>query len=43
MVNITVDGKAVEQVKKTFKYLGVIMTENGICIEEEKSRIVIEK
>jgi hypothetical protein len=37
MVNITTDGQEIEQVK-TFKYLGVIMPENGTCIEEVKSR-----
>ena len=41
-VNLTIDGHKVEQVK-TFKYLGVIMTENGSCIEEVKARIGMAK
>jgi hypothetical protein len=41
-VNLTIDGQKVEQVK-TFKYLGVIMTENGSCIEEVKARIGMAK
>ena len=36
-VNQTIDGQKVQQVK-TYKYLGVIMTENGSCIEEVKSK-----
>src|SRR5580698_3421760 len=39
-VNLTIDGHKVGQVE-TFKYLGVIMTENGSCIEEAKARIGI--
>src|SRR5580692_4951510 len=42
VVNLTIDGHKVEQVK-TFKYLGVIMTENGSCIEEVKARIGMAK
>jgi hypothetical protein len=41
-VNLTIDGHKVEQVK-TFKYLGVIMIENGSCIEEVKARIGMAK
>src|SRR5580698_1937762 len=41
-VNLTIDGHKVEQVK-TFKYFGVIMTENGSCIEEVKARIGMAK
>src|SRR5580692_10136813 len=41
-VNQTIDGHKVEQVK-TFKYLGVILTENGSCIEEVKARIGMAK
>src|SRR5580698_3994309 len=41
-VNLTTDGHKVEQVK-TFKYLGVIMTENGSCIEAVKARIGMAK
>ena len=35
--NITVDGQRVEQVK-TFKYLGAIITEKGMCVKEVKAR-----
>src|SRR5580692_8781801 len=41
-VNLIIDGHKVEHVK-TFKYLGVIMTENGSCIEEVKARIGMAK
>ena len=41
-VNLTIDGHKVEQIK-TFKYLGVIVTENGSCIEEVKARIGMTK
>src|SRR5580692_4117045 len=40
--NLTIDGHKVEQVK-TFKYIGVIMTENGSCIEEVKARMGMAK
>ena len=41
-VNISLDGRVVEQVKK-FRYLGVIMTEDGRCDLEIKTRIAMAK
>ena len=41
-VNITLDGKPVEQVER-FVYLGQLITENGKCDEEIKRRIEIAR
>ena len=38
VLNIIIEGKNVEQVKK-FRYLGVIITEDGRCDVEIKTRI----
>jgi len=40
--NIKVDGKEVEQVTK-FKYLGDILSEDGMCLENVKVRIGMAK
>ena len=40
--NIKVDGKIIEQVAK-FKYLRVILSEDGRCLEDVKVRIGIAK
>jgi hypothetical protein len=41
-VNITLDGQRIEQVKK-FKYLGSVITDDGRCIEDVKTRIGMAK
>jgi hypothetical protein len=40
-VNLVITGQ-VEQVK-TFKYLGAVITEKGVCVEEVKARIAMAK
>ena len=42
VLNIIIEGKNVEQVKK-FRYLGVIITEDGRCDVEIKTRIGMAK
>jgi hypothetical protein len=41
-LNIMIEGKQVEQVKR-FKYLGALITEDGRCVEEIRSRIGMAK
>ena len=41
-LNIAIDGKLVEQVDR-FKYLGVVITNNGRSLQSIKKRIVIAK
>ena len=42
IINITIDGQKVEQVK-SFKYLGAILTEDGRCESEIRARIGMAK
>ena len=42
VVNITVDGQRIEQVK-SFKYLGSVITEDGRSHSDVKVRIVMAK
>ena len=41
-VNIVIGGQKVEQVKK-FKYLGALISEDGRCLDEVKTRIALGK
>src|SRR6476469_10369127 len=41
-VNITVEGQSVEQVSK-FKYLGSLISEDGRCLDDVKTRIGMAK
>ena len=41
-VNITVEGQIVEQVSK-FRYLGSLISEDGRCLDDVKTRIGMEK
>ena len=40
--NILIDGKALEQVEK-YKYFGSVITQDGRCKKEIKTRIAIAK
>src|SRR5688572_10979245 len=42
VVNITIDGQRVEQVE-SFKYLGVIISEDGRSLNDVKTRIALAK
>ena len=39
-VNIVIDGQKVEQVKK-FRYLGALISDDGRCLDEVKTRIAL--
>src|SRR6476619_7380688 len=41
-VNITVEGQSVEQVSK-FRYLGSLISEDGRCLDDVKTRLEIAK
>jgi len=41
-VKITFNGNKIEQVKQ-FRYLGSVITENGRCEQEMKTRIAMDK
>src|SRR6476469_8678951 len=41
-VNITVEGQSIEQVSK-FRYIGPLISEDGRCLDDVKTRIVIAK
>src|SRR6188768_2664424 len=41
-VNIVIDGQKVEQVKK-FRYLGALISDDGRCLDEVKTRIALGK
>src|SRR6476619_7613271 len=41
-VNITVEGQSVEQVSK-FRYLGLLISEDGRCLDDVKTRIEMAK
>ena len=41
-MNITVEGQSVEQVSK-FRYLGSLVSEDGRCLDDVKTRIGMAK